>query len=64
MLPQSQIQRTLGGAASVDRIVDILAADEFTSRGAFGRQICEEFGFATPNTIAGSPVLSARSLMA
>ena len=46
MLPQPQIQRTLGGVASVDRIAAILATVEFTSRGALGRRICEEFGFA------------------
>ena len=46
MLPQSQIQRPLGGAASVDRIVEILATEEFASRGAPGRWNCEEFGFA------------------
>ena len=43
MLPQSQIRRTLGGAASVVRIVKILATDVFTGRRALGRRICEEF---------------------
>ena len=46
MVPQSQIRRTPGGAASVERIVEILATEEFTSRGAPGRRICEEFGVA------------------
>ena len=42
MLPQSQIRRTLGGAASVVRIVKIPATEVFTGRGALGRRICEE----------------------
>ena len=46
MLPRSQIQRTPGNVASVDRIVEILATEEFASRGAFGQRICEKFGFA------------------
>ena len=46
MLPRSQIQRTLGDAASIERIVEILATEEFASRGALGRRVCEEFGFA------------------
>ena len=46
MVPQSQIRRTPGGAASVERIVEILPTGESTSRGAPGRPICEEFGVA------------------
>lgn len=46
MLPLSQIRRTLGGAASTERILDILATEEFMSRGAPGQRICEEFGVA------------------
>lgn len=42
MLPLSQIRRTVGGAVSVERIVEILATEVFTGRGALGRRICEE----------------------
>ena len=46
MLPQSQIQRTLNDAGGRERIVEILAREEFDSRSALGRRVCEEFGFA------------------
>ena len=46
MLPRSQILRTLNDAASINRIAEILAREEFTTRGAVGRRVCEEFGFA------------------
>ena len=45
MLPRSRIQRTLGDAASIERIVEILATEEFASRGALARRVREEFGF-------------------
>ena len=46
MLPPSQIQRTLNDPGARERIVEILAREEFTSRSALGRRVCEEFGFA------------------
>ncbi len=42
---QSQISRTLRGEAAHSRIVAILSQEEFDSRRAFGRRICEEFSF-------------------
>ena len=45
MLPTSQIQRTLNETASIHRVAEILAAEEFASRGALGRRVCREFGF-------------------
>ena len=45
MRAQSQIQRTLGAAAAVARVARILDAEEFASRRAAGRRICEEFDF-------------------
>ena len=45
MMSQTRISRTLGGTAARSRIVAILSQEEFASRRAFGRRICEEFSF-------------------
>ena len=45
MRAQSQIQRTLGEAAALERVAEILSAEEFASRSAAGRRICAEFDF-------------------
>ena len=45
MRKQSQIRRTLGTEEAIDRIAGILTSEEFPSRRALGRRICEEFGF-------------------
>ena len=42
---QSQIQRTLGTAEAMDRVVALLAGERFASRRALGRRVCAEFGF-------------------
>ena len=44
-MAQSQISRTLRGEAAHSRIVAILSQEEFDSRRALGRRICEEFSF-------------------
>ena len=44
-MAQSQISRTLGGAAARARIAAILSQEHFDSRSSFGRRVCEEFGF-------------------
>ena len=45
MRAQSQIQRILGGAASLERVAGILSREPFDSRRAAGRRICTEFDF-------------------
>ena len=45
MMAQSQISRTLRGEAARSRIVAILSQEQFDSRRALGRRICEEFSF-------------------
>ena len=45
-MAQSQISRTLRGAAERARIAAILSQEQFGSRRAFGRRICREFSFA------------------
>ena len=42
-MPQSQIQRTLN--AAIPRIAEILSQEQFRSRHALGRRLCEEFQF-------------------
>ncbi len=44
-MAQSQISRTLRGEAARSRIVAILSQEQFDSRRALGRRICEEFSF-------------------
>ena len=44
-MAQSQISRTLRGAAARSRIEGILSRERFGSRRALGRRVCEEFGF-------------------
>ncbi len=45
MTTQSQIQRKLNCAASQSRIVTLASEERYVSRRAFGRRVCEEFGF-------------------
>ena len=45
MRAQSQIRRTLGTAEARQRVADILAREQFASRRALGRRVCEEFDF-------------------
>ena len=45
MRAQSQIQRTLGEAAAIERVAAILSQDQFDSRSAVGRRVCAEFDF-------------------
>ena len=45
MRAQSQIRRTLGTAQARQRVADILAREQFASRRALGRRVCEEFDF-------------------
>lgn len=45
MEAQSQIQRTLGTAAAMQRVAGILSREQFASRRALGRRICDEFDF-------------------
>ena len=45
IMAQSQISRTLRGEAARSRIVAILSQEQFDSRRALGRRICEEFSF-------------------
>lgn len=45
MRAQSEIQRTLGSAVAIDRVVAILSQEQFDSRGALGRRVCAEFDF-------------------
>ena len=44
-ISQSQVQRTLGDLAAVERIAGMLAHEQFESRRALGRRICAEFDF-------------------
>lgn len=44
-MAQSQISRTLRGAAERARIAAILSQEQFDSRRAFGRRVCREFSF-------------------
>ena len=44
-MAQSQISRTLRGAWARSRIVALLSEEEFKSRRALGRRVCEEFSF-------------------
>ena len=44
-MAQSQISRTLRGAAERERVAAILSQERFGSRRAFGRRICREFSF-------------------
>ncbi len=55
MMAQSQISRTLGGTAERARVAAILAQEEFGSRRALGRRICQEFSFIDA---AGRPQLA------
>ena len=45
-MSQSQISRTLRDEASVARIASLLSCEQFDSRSALGRRVCEEFAFA------------------
>ena len=45
MKAQSLVQRTLGSPEAMDSIAAILAGEQFASRRAVGRRVCEEFGF-------------------
>ncbi len=45
-MSQSQISRRLRNQASIARIASILSQEQFDSRRALGRRICEEFSFA------------------
>ena len=44
-MAQSQISRTLRGATQRARIAAILSQEQFDSRRALGRRVCEEFSF-------------------
>ena len=54
-MARPRITRTLGGEAAVARIAAILSQEEFDSRSAFGRRVCEEFAFLDS---AGRPQLA------
>lgn len=45
MEAQSLVQRTLGSPEAMDTIAATLACEQFASRRAVGRRVCEEFGF-------------------
>ena len=45
MRVQSEIRRTLGQAESLERVARILSREQFASRRAASRRICEEFDF-------------------
>ena len=45
-MSQSQISRTLRDEAAVARIASLLSCEQFDSRSALGRRVCEEFAFA------------------
>ena len=45
MMSQTQISRTLRGTAARSRIAAILSQEQFASRRALGRRLCEEFSF-------------------
>ena len=45
MKAQSLVQRTLGSPEAMDSIAAMLAGEQFASRRAVGRRVCEEFGF-------------------
>ena len=44
-MSQSQISRTLRGATERERIAAILSQEQFGSRRALGRRVCQEFSF-------------------
>ena len=44
-MAQTQVSRTLRRAAARSRVVAILSQEEFESRRALGRRVCEEFSF-------------------
>ena len=44
-MSRSQISRTLRGATERERVAAILSLEQFGSRRAFGRRICQEFSF-------------------
>ena len=44
-VPPSQILRTLRTPAAQERVGEIVAREQFASRRALGRRVCEEFGF-------------------
>ena len=45
MKAQSLVQRTLGSIQAMDTIAAMLPGEQFASRRAVGRRVCEEFGF-------------------
>ena len=45
-MSQSQISRALQDEAAVARIASILSQEQFESRRALGRRVCEECSFA------------------
>ena len=45
-MSRSQISRTLRDEAAVARIASMLSCEQFDSRSALGRRVCEEFSFA------------------
>ncbi len=47
-MAQSQISRTLRGATERARVAAILSQEQFDSRRALGRRVCEEFSFVDP----------------
>ena len=54
-MAQSQISRTLRDEAAVSRISAILSQEQFDSRSALGRRVCEEFSFLD---VRGRPQLA------
>ncbi|MCY4356541.1 MAG: hypothetical protein OXD01_03365 [Gammaproteobacteria bacterium] len=47
-MAQSQISHTLRSPVGRDRISALLAREEFSSRSALSRRVCEEFSFLDP----------------